>query len=106
MPVRVRIQILHNANERESFFRGYAEGDSLVRVFDGEPPVFIPYREDLEVGLHFVYEANQYVGESRHPWYSDARSLCMGDVIVLGDNAYAIEQVGFKHLPGFEVPYE
>lgn len=99
----MRVQLLHNQNERESFVRGYAEGDSLCRVFDGEPN-FIPYREDLEVGLHFIYEANQYLNKTRRPWYKDARSLCVGDVIVLGEKAYSIDHVGFTELQGFEVP--
>lgn len=99
----MRVQILHNQNERESFLRGYRTGDPLIRVYDDEPSMLIPYREDLIVGLEFIYEMNQYAGV-RKPWYEDARSLAMGDVIVLGDRAFAIERIGFKELHDFEVP--
>lgn len=101
----MRVQILHNQNERNCVFDGYTEGDPLIRVYDGEPDHYIPYREDLEVGLNFVYEQNQYAPElQRIPWYPSARSMITGDVICLNDKAYAVERRGFKELPGFEVP--
>lgn len=84
--------------------RGYAEGDPLIRVYDGEPKNFIPYREDLIVGLDFVFEQNQHGSPGCFPWYTDARSLSKGDVITLDDKAYAISDVGFYELIGFEVP--
>jgi hypothetical protein len=103
--MRMRVQILHNQNERHSFIDGYTKDDPLVRVFDGEPPYFevISYREDPEVGLNYIYEANQHLFDT-HPWNPDVRSLSKGDVIVLGEKAYAIESMGFKELTGFEVP--
>lgn len=97
----MRVQILHNQNERNSFLDGYTEGDSLICVYDGH---YILYHLDLEVRLNFIYEQNQYAPEMNLiPWYDHARSLCMGDVICLNDKAYAIERRGFKELEGFEV---
>lgn len=94
---KIQIRILHNQNECESFMRGYEEGDPLVVVFEDDER-FLPHREFAEVSLDYIYAENQWINETRRPWYDDARSLSKGDVIVLGDAAYAIESIGFKKL--------
>lgn len=96
MAKQIRVQILHNQNERDSFFYGYKEGDPLVRVYDAEKA--LPYREHAVVSLEFIFEQNQWIGDAKRPWYDDARSLSVGDVIVLHDQAYACERIGFRPI--------
>lgn len=97
----MRIQILLNQCERESFLHGYKPGHraNLMRVFDGDKG--IPPTTTTEV-LENIYRENQHgVGT---PWYTDARSLSVGDVICIGESAWAVDKVGFKALEDFEVP--
>jgi hypothetical protein len=96
----MRVQILLNTNERESFVRGYQQDDELMRVYDGDKG--IPPMTTTEA-LEYIYSSNQYIDAVHRPWY-EGRSLSMGDVICINDAAYAVERVGFRELDGFEVP--
>lgn len=99
----MRVQILHNQNERESFLRGYQQGDPLLRVYDGEPKG-LRDQDNLEYNLEFIYRQNQHGVPGSYPWYQDARSLSVGDVIVIGTRAFAVANLGFTELENFEVP--
>lgn len=92
----IKVRILHNANERESFLRGYEEGDPLTCVYEGDHR--LPYREFAETSLEHIFASNQWVDDARRPWYDGARSLSVGDVIELAGTAYACEPIGFREL--------
>lgn len=99
------VRILLNEYERGSFVRGYAPGDPLVQVYEGEHR--LPYHEFAEVSLEFIFEENQWVSEARRPWYDGARSISVGDVIVLHDRAYAVAKgVGFTEIDPVEAGIE
>lgn len=96
----MRVQLLLNQNTRESFRVGYSEGDRMVRMAD---KTIARYRHAMHSSvLEAVYRDNQHLDDSG-PWY-EGRSLSMGDVICLDDRAYAVERVGFRKLPNFQVP--
>lgn len=97
----IQIRILHNENTY-AMMDGYTPGDPLVEVFSDDQR-FLPFREDAIVSLEYVYEENQWIDEKRRPWYDGARSVSKGDVVVLGDKAYAVASVGFDLLP--EIPH-
>lgn len=84
----MRIQIYLNQNTRDSFIKGYAEGDPLTLICDAE----------MKEGwtLEKIYEANQH-SDDTDPWYR-GRSLSKGDVIVVDDEAYAVATVGFERV--------
>lgn len=85
------VRILHNKNERESFFEGYKATDPLVCVFDGYRDLKGP---DTAVA---VFVANQHDGGVT-PWYKGRRALSVGDVIMVDGKAFAVERVGFKEI--------
>lgn len=90
------VRILLNENERESFIRGYSLGDPLVQVYEGEHR--LP-DEFAEVSLEHIFEANQWLSETCRPWYEGARSISVGDVIILHNKAYACAKgVGFTEI--------
>lgn len=95
----VTVRVLHNQNESQSFDVGYRHGDPLIEVYEGKHR--FPYKdpEALELSLEQIFEQNQWAEKgSVHPWYPDARSLSVGDVIVLHHKAYACERVGFREI--------
>lgn len=91
----ITVRILHNQNERQSFAIGYRHGDPLVEIYKGKHRLI--YREDVEISLEYIFEENQWIDNSR-PWYPEARSISVGDVIVLHHKAYACERVGFREI--------
>lgn len=100
------VRILLNENERESFGRGFEPGDPLVQVYEGESR--FPYEEAfVDFSLEYIFEENQWVSEARRPWYDSARSISVGDVIVLHDKAYAVARgVGFTEIDPVEAGIE
>lgn len=97
MTEQIEVRILHNENERDSFFRGYSEGDPLNEVYSGMRR--LPHREEESIinSLEYIFMENQW-RDLHRPWYNDARSLSVGDVIVLGEKAYACDHVGFSEV--------
>lgn len=92
------VRILHNENERSSFVHGYKDGDPLKEVYRGEHR--LPYQEELGrvFALDHIFEQNQWHDFGR-PWYDDARSLSVGDVVMLNDRAFAAERgSGFREV--------
>ncbi len=85
------VQIFHNKNERESFFRGFERTDPLELVYSNEDLPDTILAEE-------VYAANQHVDAHHRPWYDLKRSVSVGDVIVIDERAYAVERVGFKEI--------
>lgn len=92
-----KAQIWHNKNERESFFRGWDPEDHMELRWEG--PLHRSWKNDQmnQAVLEVVFDSNQHVDAKHRPWY-EGRSLSVGDVIVLDDQAYAIERVGFKEI--------
>lgn len=91
----ITVRIFHNRETPEAHARGYEYGDTLDQVYCGEKR--LPYREFAETSLEFIYEQNRWVDGS-FPWYEEARSIAVGDVIVLDNKVYSIEPIGFKEL--------
>lgn len=94
---KITVRILHNENERESFHHGYQDGDSLKEVYKGRRPLMHKTPESRTLSLEYIFEANQWVDDAHRPWY-EARSLSVGDVIVLQRRAFACERVGFREI--------
>lgn len=97
MAKSIVVRILHNQDERNSFVFGYRHGDPLVQVYEGEHRFIYRDPKGAEFSLEHIFEQNQWV-DDRHPWYDEARSISVGDVIVLHDKAYACEQIGFREI--------
>lgn len=91
----IQIRILHNENPN-AMLDGYTEGDPLAEIYSVEK--FLPHREYATISLEYIFEQNQWIDENHRPWYSEARSLSKGDVIVLGEKAYAVATIGFDEL--------
>lgn len=97
MAKSIVVRILHNQDERNSFAVGYRHGDPLIQVYEGEHRLL--YREEIEMSLELIFEQNHQWGGSNHqPWYKSARSLSVGDVIVIHNRAFACEEIGFREI--------
>lgn len=106
METEHRVIIKHKTG-RDAFFP-YEEGDPLETVFDGRIVLEGPLDRTLHSWFHMVAE-DVFAACNDHPhphWIDFAngyymagnRSLSLGDVIVIGEVALAVERIGFKEV--------
>lgn len=99
----MRVDILLNTNTRDSFMRGYQPGDPMVRGGHFEVEAWGPIDacnkvwrlanvgDDPDFGTPDP-QAVEY-RENRQ------RSLSIGDIVVVGEQAYSVEPTCFEPLP-------
>jgi hypothetical protein len=105
MAEQITIRIFHNENERQSFVHGYSIGDPLKEVYCGEHRLLYKEASGINLSLEYIFEENQWL-DHRRPWYDGARSLSVGDVIVIGRRAFSVCNVGFGEIDPAEAGLE
>ena len=92
-------QIHHN--QTSWFMRPYEPGDVLTPGYRGEFPACFQLRTDIP-----LFEAMERLAElvfAKHnrddrPDRFSAPSLSLGDVITIGEIAFAVDRIGFKRV--------
>jgi hypothetical protein len=96
----VPVKVYLNANERESFMDGFKEADPLVLAAEyrvgvemidsgSANPILNQAFRELNIDDPTAEWAVEYRARGR-------RSLSVGDVVVVGEIAYAVDRVGWK----------
>ena len=80
----------HNLDSH--YFRAWQKGDHLA---DGHTGTIEFVWSDIEVTLNEIYEIHN---SDNRPDGSSAPSLSIGDVIVLGESAFTVAELGFTSI--------
>ncbi len=92
-------QLLHNQTAR--FWRGYQAGDELVEGYRGEFPACFSIRPDIDPQAAFLRLAEVIYAKHNRDDRPDGRtapSLSIGDVVVIGEVAMTVQDVGFTFV--------
>ena len=92
------IQIYHATEYGQRFFE-FEPGNKMEMVWQGDTNDLGV--TDEQVGDNFLNDVFR-IFNIEHPEDYEARSLSVGDVVRLGGFYFAVQKVGFKHIPSWE----